>query len=308
MFNERIDLTATLDGGQAFRWFPENGDGYRGVIDGIPVRIWTTPTGTRIEGVARALRDEEVATCRKYLGLATSDCPDVEYGEFVRAFQSDHRLGPALGRWPDLRILRQAPWECLVAFLASATSNIPRIKRNVNAMAVSLGTCVGPGPCDFAFPTPERIQEAGEERLRQLGLGFRARYILRAAEVVGRGRFDLEGLRSFLYPEAREALMTLDGVGEKIADCVLAFSLEKREAFPVDRWVRRALETWYQLPRELSNSQAAEWARERFGSHGAYAQQYLFHRQRRLGRSSDRPSLTAPPIVPTASGAVAGPA
>jgi N-glycosylase/DNA lyase len=79
--------------------------------------------------------------------------------------------------------------------------------------------------------------------------------------------------------------MRLDGVGEKIADCVLAFSLDKPEAFPIDRWTRRALEEWYGLPPKLNNSRAADWARERFGQSGAIAQQYMFHRERLLGRA-----------------------
>jgi N-glycosylase/DNA lyase len=81
--------------------------------------------------------------------------------------------------------------------------------------------------------------------------------------------------------------MALDGVGEKIADCVLAFSLDKPEAFPIDRHIRRALEKWYALPPGLNNSRTAEWARERFGQHGAIAQQYMFHRERLARRASD---------------------
>ena len=100
------------------------------------------------------------------------------------------------------------------------------------------------------------------------------------------GRLDLLALRDASYQEARAALTTLAGIGEKVADCVLAFSLDKPEAFPIDRHIRRALENWYGLPPKMNNSRAADWARERFGRYGAIAQQFMFHRERLSRRAS----------------------
>jgi N-glycosylase/DNA lyase len=216
----------------------------------------------------------DTATLRRYLGL------EYEFSEFVSRFAGDPCIGPALTGWPGLRVLRQDRWECLVAFICSSTSNIPRIKRDVNLIAASFGDRIGPGPRDFAFPSASRLADAGEARLRELGLGFRAKSVARAAAAVGAGALNLEAASCLPYREALEVLTGLYGVGEKIADCVLAFAFDMPEAFPVDRWVKRALEEWYGLPATLNNEKAAAWARAKFGRDAAYVNQYLFHRQR----------------------------
>lgn len=277
-----LDLEATLDGGQAFRWYPEAG-GYRGVIGDRVVHISPAADGLRVAAVdGRPVADLAVVAS-DYLGMGST-----AYDEFRACYEADQRLGDALGCWPGLRILRQDPWECLVAFIASANSSIPRIKQNIGAIAGAFGTRIGTGEHDRRFPDPATIASAGEGALRELGLGFRAPYIARAAERVAAGEFDFDLLRTVPYVHARAVLMSLDGVGEKIADCVLAFSLGKRDAFPVDRWVRRALEERCGMPPSLNNSKAADWARARFGDHGAYVNQYLFHRQRLAARGPER--------------------
>ncbi len=274
-----IDIAATLDGGQAFRWWPEH-DGLRGVIGNRAVHISRCEGGVlarsmdggRAEGIAAQVHD--------YIGAG------LDLDALRLRFADDPCIGPAVTGYAGLRLLRQDPWECLVSFICSSTSNIPRIKLNVGSVAVALGTRVGPGDRDFQFPYPGAVAEAGETRLRELGLGFRAKYLVPAAEAVAAGHLDLHALRSASYIEAREALIALAGVGEKIADCVLAFSLDKPEAFPVDRWIKRALHKWYGLPENVSNSAAADWARAQFGEYGAIAQQYMFHRERLAGRAA----------------------
>jgi N-glycosylase/DNA lyase len=215
-----------------------------------------------------------VDTVRTYLGLRT------DLDALRAVYAQDPCIGPAITGFAGLRLLRQDPWECLSAFICSSTSNIPRIKLNVGSVARDLGRKVGPGEADYAFPEPEAVAAAGEMRLRELGLGFRAKFLAPAAEAVASGKLDLHALRTANYYEARAALVSLNGIGEKIADCVLAFSLDKPQAFPVDRHIKRALEKWYGLPEGMSNTKAADWARERFGDTGAIAQQYMFHRER----------------------------
>lgn len=281
---ERLDLESTLDGGQAFRWHPdpEWSGGYRGVIGRRALRIAPAPGGVRVESADGRDIGPWIPRIRNYLGL------DDGFEAFRARYAGDDRIGPALAGWLGLRVLRQDPWECLVAFITSATSNIPRIKLNVGSIAVACGNRVGPGAHDFSFPAAEAVAEAGENRLRELGLGFRAKYVAAAAEEVARGNLVLGRLAELSYLDAREALMSLEGVGEKIADCVLAFSLGKGQAFPVDRWTRRALVEWYGMPPTLNNSKAADWARDRFGEDSAYVQQYLFHRQRLTARDAPR--------------------
>ena len=104
------------------------------------------------------------------------------------------------------------------------------------------------------FPSAQKIAEAGEGALRELGLGFRAKYLARAAIRVAEGELDLEEVRSLPYWEARARLTDLYGIGAKIADCVLVFSLDKLEAFPIDRWVSRAVQEWYLNGRRRSTT------------------------------------------------------
>jgi len=133
----------------------------------------------------------------------------------------------------------------------------------------------------YTFPTPADLVEAGEMELRRLGLGFRAPYVDQAAKAVLEGRLDLADLVQIPYPEAKEALMEMKGIGPKIADCIAIFSLEKLEAFPIDVWIRRALAEWYFPDQKTPPDKILlEWAQDHFGRYGGYAQQYLFHGQR----------------------------
>ena len=276
-----VDVEATLDGGQAFRWWPVEDGVYRGVVGRRVVTITDADGGLLVSpadgndasGLAHSLSD--------YLGM------DQDLDGFRKRFADDPCLGPALRGYSGLRVLRQDPWECLFSFICSSTSNIPRIKLNVGAVAEHLGYSIGPESRDVAFPEPESVAEAGEQFLRDLGLGFRAKYLVPAAEAVASGQLRLSDLREATYTEARNELTGLHGVGEKVADCVLAFSLDKPESFIVDRHILRALHRWYDVPEKATLSYAADWARDYFGPHAALANQYMFHRERLARRASE---------------------
>ncbi len=276
-----IDVEATFDGGQAFRWWQEESGGYRGVIGRRVVNVRETHDGLIITPLDRNGIDGLEHTVREYLG----DNQNID--DFRTRFADDPCLGPALRGYSGLRVLRQDPWECLFSFITSSTSNIPRIKLNVGAAAERLGYAVGSEVRDVTFPEPEVVAEAGERFLRDLGFGFRAKYIIPAAEAVASGQLNLADLREASYSDARAELTALHGVGEKVADCVLAFSLDKPESFIVDRHIIRALHKWYDLPEKSSPSYAADWARDYFGDHSALANQYMFHRERLARRASE---------------------
>jgi N-glycosylase/DNA lyase len=122
-----------------------------------------------------------------------------------------------------------------------------------------------------------------------LGLGFRARYVAGAALALSEGRLDFSEVREMPYTEAKAELMKLDGVGEKVADCVLLFSLDRLEAFPVDRWVLRAVQDWYFRGARVTEKMARQCAARRFGQYAGYAQQYLFYGRRLEGDKSRKP-------------------
>jgi len=268
-----IDLGATLDGGQSFRWWAECG-GYRGVVGRRVLRLSAAPGGVCMEAPGGEDASAVVTTVRDYLGL------DDDLDALLARHAADPAATGAMRAWPGLRLLQQEPWECLVGFICSANSSIQKIKKDMSAISGAFGEHVGPGEWDYAFPSPSRLAKKGEDALREVGLGFRAKYVAAAAEAITTGRVELESLRTTPYLHARAVLMTLPGVGEKIADCVLAFSLGKREAFPVDRWVRKAVRNRYGVLPTMSDGAIGEWARQRFGQDATYVNQYLFHQER----------------------------
>ena len=273
-----LDLRTTLDSGQVFRWRWE-GEWAWGVVGRRAFGLCAVDGGLRV--VSSAPADEAQKIVGDYLRLG--DDLDALYSDAA----ADAVLSEAMARYRGLRLLRQDPWECLFSFICSSTSNIPRIKLNVGAVAGRLGYSIGPETHDVTFPEPETVVEAGEQLLRDLGLGFRAKYLVPAAEAVASGQLKLSDLREASYTDARNALMELHGVGEKIADCVLAFSLDKPESFIVDRHILRALHRWYDVPEKASLSYAADWARDYFGEHAALANQYMFRRERLARRAAD---------------------
>ena len=193
----------------------------------------------------------------------------------------DFHLSQAIGALHGLRLFRQDPWECLISFICSSNSNISRISGVMNRIAqefgdqLTLGSRVG-----FQFPGPKVLASVGEVGYRTLRLGYRAAYVDKTSKILADTETDLNDLKSLPYPEAKAWLMTLPGVGAKVADCVLLFSLDKLEAFPIDVWVRRAIEEWYFNGEHLSYIKLVEWATEYFGPYAGYAQQYLFHHRR----------------------------
>jgi N-glycosylase/DNA lyase len=191
---------------------------------------------------------------------------------------------PLLG----LRLLRQDPWEATASFVCSAAANIRKITACVEGIAAQWGEPI-PGSTRRAFPGPEVVARAAERDLRSLGLGFRAPYLLESARLIARGDLgSWERLRRVPIAEARAALCDLPGVGPKIADCVLLFGLGRLEAYPVDRWIRRAtLEL--AARRRARDQDLSQWA-ERLGPSRGYLQQILFHLRRTGGPLPALPS------------------
>ena len=269
-----FDLASTLESGQAHRWRKEDGC-YSGVVRGNFIKMRQSKHG--VEFCSQPWPESSVVPIlQNYFRL------DDDLSAIYQDITQDLRVATMVNRYPGLRILRQEPWECLVAFICSANSNIKRIHQVMEKMASSYGERIEMnGEVRHAFPTPIQLVEAGEQGLRSLGLGFRAPYVDKATRRVVEKLLDLDELVDMPYDEAKSRLMECPGIGPKIADCIMVFSLEKLEAFPIDVWVRRALAEWY-FPGEKtpSNQTLAEWAHEHFGRYGGYSQQYLFHGRR----------------------------
>lgn len=171
-----------------------------------------------------------------------------DYGKFIREIdEKDQYLAKAARLGQGIRILHQDLWEMIVSFLISQQNNIPRIRRCIANICERYGERRqnSQGRTYDTFPRPEALAEAREEDLRDCNLGYRSRYIKKTARMVMDGEISLEAVRNMKYPEAREELLKLYGVGEKVADCICLFALHQMEAFPVDTHIRQALEKHY---------------------------------------------------------------
>ena len=249
---DSFDLAQTLDCGQCFRWERQGDGSYTGVASG---RILNISEQNR----ELALNDP---FWRNYFDLP------LDYGKIRDDLSAgDATLAQAAKYAPGMRILNQEPWEALCSFIFSQNNNIPRIKGIVARFCAGFGESIGEGY--YAFPKAERVAGLREEDLAGIRSGFRAKYILSAARKVAQGDIDLESLKTAPLDEARCRLMTIHGVGPKVADCTLLYGLHRLEAFPMDVWMKRAMSTLF-----------PGRGPESFGRYAGIAQQYIFHYSR----------------------------
>jgi N-glycosylase/DNA lyase len=228
----------------------------------------------------KLLHAETTAPQADWRWLATYLQVDVDLSTILKTFPDDAPLRAAIAAGRGLRLLRQEPWECLASFILSSTKQIVQIQQVVALLCQRYGEPLPTPPGNvaaFGFPSAERIAGLAEVELRRCKTGFRAPYLLGAARAVAEGRLDLQAVQVLTLPEARERLMKLEGVGPKIADCVLLFACGFQQAFPVDVWVERALRGLYFRNRKVAPSTLREFAATHFGPNAGHAQQYLFH-------------------------------
>lgn len=286
--DQPLDLDVTLDSGQAFRWRRRDDGAWFGVVRGAIWRLRQTSAGIGIKASAEP-SEGILAAVASYLRL-DDDLPAIQ-----AALAVDEHIREGIRAYPGLRILRQEPWEALAGFILSSTSNIPRIARTMELLADELGEPLELGDTRRnSFPTPEAMAAAGEQGLRDLRCGFRARYLAAAADAVLSGDLALDTLRGASYDDTLSALAALPGIADKIADCVMLFSLDHMEAFPVDRWIHRALAEWYGMDEKFDYAKMRAWASERYGAWAGYANQYLFWRIRQTRRPMIGAGLTKP--------------
>lgn len=276
-------LAETLDGGQAFRWHRQTDDSWLGQWGrhACLVRL-TEDNALEYQPLTDGTDD---AVLRDYLALDRS----AEQAATKLPTLSDPHLAKAVQAFPNLHILRQPFGETLLGFLCSATKQIVQIKRMLALLAEHHGSPL-PAVCHLiddklplhALPTWEQLAAVSEEELRACQLGFRARYIKGTAEFLVTHPGWLEQTAALPYLEAKAALCTLPGVGEKIADCVALFGLGHLEAFPVDTWMIKAMTRRYGLA-GWSPTQVAHFGRVHFGPVAGLAQQHLFAWERAHG-------------------------
>ena len=276
-----LDLYRTLESGQTYLWQRDDGEMYSGtpnpeawyttVVDGAPIRIrarngvleWasTTDADPLVRRLVRLEDDLEAIVA------AAPDAP------LVADAYDAHR---------GMRLVEDQPFGCLISFICSAQMRVSRIHSMVSTLAREYGDeIVFEGRTYHAFPTPAQLASATEAELRELGLGYRAPYVVRTAEMVADGDAHPAEARDLEYEAAREYLTQFVGVGDKVADCVLLFSLGFDEAVPLDTWIKSAIEEYYPDCDRGSYAETSRAIRERLGGeYAGYAQTYVFHHLR----------------------------
>lgn len=279
-----IDVEGSIDSGQVFLWnkSPEppsptegpwwygiNGreilkiDGHSGTVLSYVDRRWTPDTADffRTGDDARAIR---------------------------RTTSADRTVKGAAEKYPGLRILRQDPYQCMISFLISTNSNIQRIRTNLASITAEFGDPIrADGREFFLFPRPSRLAGASEQEVRRCGVGYRAGYVIEASKMLVGKEIDLSGGGG--YYDTMNKMLAIPGVGNKVADCIMLFSLDRMDAFPLDRWMMRVLQKYYNTILDmvqiatLTDKQYKRLHEKivgYFGPYAGYAQQLLFKMER----------------------------
>jgi N-glycosylase/DNA lyase len=277
-----FNLDFTLCCGQTFRW-EKQADWWLGIVGDEVCRIRQCGMTLEFEGV-------NASFVESYFRL-DDDLPKI----LVQIGKDDY-VSAAINEFRGLRILRQEPWECLISYICATYKSISAISQMLANLSGKFGEkiCLGSHNV-YTFPKPEKLAKAALQELQECGLGYRAKYVSETVRIVHKNGLDFERLKETTYEKAREELLKLPGVGPKVADCVLLFSLEKLEAFPVDVWVKRVVLKHYakhfqtEFVRKNTSQQSlstsayekfSAFGREYFGKHAGYAQEYLYHFER----------------------------
>ena len=263
-------LSQILECGQCFHFDKLDEEVYEVVAFGRAVKMEQTDKVLRIYG--SSMEDYE-GIWKLYLDM------DNDYGLIKQSvIKADGALKTAVDEKSGIHILNQDFFETLISFIVSQNKSIPQIKQCVKNISHRFGDeVIGyNGEAFYVFPDVQRLHDATEEELRECKVGFRAPYIKNATEAVYSGAVTKEKLDELDIAQARELLMTIKGVGEKVANCVLLFGLGRREAFPVDVWMKRIMEQMYFDGKDTKKQDIEAFAVNKYGDLGGYAQQYLF--------------------------------
>lgn len=269
-----FDLKQTLECGQIFR-FHEKNDGYNVIAHGKVLYIHQKEDILSLE-----------CTEEQYENI-WKEFFDIErnYEEIKNIISlNDKIMEEAISFAPGIRLIIQDPYECLIHFIISANNRIPQIKAVIENLSNSLGEKLESNI--FNFPSAKKIHEAALEEIISCKPGFRAKYIKDAAKKICEENLDVYKVKKMPYLEARSELMKINGVGVKVADCALLFSMQKYESFPTDVWVKRIMEEFYFGGEETKIQDILNFAKEKWGNKAGFAQQYLFYyaKEKKIGK------------------------
>ena len=275
---DSFELKDIFDCGQCFRWNEEDDGSYTGVFKGNVLNV--------------SKNDKEIT----FKGVCNGNIKDVveDYFDLKRDYEKikeelskiDENMKTSIEYGKGIRILNQDLFETIISFIISANNNIPRIKGIIERLSKKYGDeIIWNGKKYYAFPTAKSLKDVSVKEYRDLGLGFRDIRLYETVKMILEGKVDLEELENNPNTtKVREKLLTLSGVGPKVADCILLFSdLKRFEVFPIDVWVRRVMNDLYiknEDETKVNKKEIEKLAQEKFGNLAGLAQQYLFYWRR----------------------------
>lgn len=272
---KRINFDTTINSGQVFLW-DKIGDTWYGVNGSEILKLTQEPF---------KIISSEKKTSNFFR-------QDDNMKKILQSVRRDRYVKDAVSKFPGLRLLRQDPFQCYISFICSSNASIINIKQMLKKITKKFGKRISFDDRKFhTFPTAEKLANSNIAELLLCGLGFRAKYVKKASEDIVSGRIDFNYLKKANYKTAKDILVNVDGIGDKIADCILLFSLEKIEAFPIDRWTLRILRKYYSdifcesISRTITRRKYEEIHEKivkHFGPFAGYSQQFLFKMERDL--------------------------
>lgn len=266
-----INVENSINSGQVFLW--KKNDGYWYGINGQDI-----------------LKIKNSGSIKSYQNFKTDFFrrkDDIE--KIIKSISKDSTTKKAVKKYLGLRLLDQEPFQCLISFIVSSNSNIQKIKISLENLSKRFGKKVEFDKQEFfLFPEPQSIATASINEILKCGTGYRSKFIKEAAKMIVSKKIDLENLKKLNYFDAKQNICSIPGVGNKVADCIMLFSLNKLEAFPLDRWMIRILEKYFfnefQLETKTITEKQYEKLHEKivnyFGPYAGYAQQFLFKMER----------------------------
>lgn len=267
----KINIEHSINSGQVFLWEKENSNWYG--INGQDVLKINS------QGAIQTFSQKKTDFFR------TSDNLKI----ILNSLSKDKTTKQAIEKYIGLRLIRQDPFQCLISFIVSSNSNIQKIKSTLENICKNFGKKISYDEREFfLFPRPQILEKATIQEIKKCGSGYRSEFILDAAKMVSSNQINFDYLKNCQYYEAKKIILEIPGVGNKVADCILLFSLEKLDAFPLDRWMIRVLEKYYPQIFELTTktitdkqySLLHEKITKYFGPYCGYAQQFLFKMER----------------------------
>ena len=266
-----IDVDNSINSGQVFLWEKHGSDWYG--VDGQDV------LKINKNGVIKSIRNLKTDFFRKNDNIE----------EIIKSISKDKTVKKAVKEYEGLRLFRQDPFQCLISFIISSNSNIQKIKNSLEKITKKFGKKVKIRNKEFfLFPEPEKMAKATIDEIKSCGVGYRAPFIKEAAKMIILKKIDFEYLKKCDYHEAKKNICLVPGIGNKVADCIMLFSLNKLESFPLDTWMIKILEKYYskefKMETKTITQKQYELLHEKivnyFGPYCGYAQQYLFKMER----------------------------